>query len=56
MLAYLPVVLISGTFYSNQGSVLRSREPERYWRWVRNLCLLLTVALAVLIGTYLIAQ
>jgi hypothetical protein len=52
MLLYLPVVLASGSFYTNQGTIRRVLEPARYWRWVLGLCLLLLVSGAVLLGSY----
>ena len=52
LLALLALALASGRLPTNQGSIERSNEPERYWRWVRRLALLLAVSLAVLLGSY----
>jgi hypothetical protein len=54
LLLYLPYVLVSGVFYTNQGSILRSDNPQRYWRWVSGMSVLLGVSLIVLVGTYLL--
>jgi hypothetical protein len=50
--AYLPIVLVGGVFYTNQGSIPRTRQPELYWRWVRRMIGLLLVSLIVLAGSY----
>jgi hypothetical protein len=55
LLLYLPVVLLKGVFYTNQGNILRAVDPEGYWRWVRRFTLLLVASLTVLIGSYLLA-
>lgn len=52
LLALLALALASGRLPTNQGGIERSNEPERYWRWVRRLALLLAVSLAVLLGSY----
>lgn len=44
---YLPVVLVGGVCFTNQGSISRAKEPTRYWRWVG---LLLALFLASLGG------
>ena len=49
---YLPIALLTGTFYSNQGSIRKASNPERYWGWVRRLFVLLLVSWAVLIASY----
>lgn len=49
---YLPIVLISGIFFTNQGRILRSKEPTRYWRWVALMLGLCLACLGVLIGSY----
>ncbi|MFY9629814.1 MAG: hypothetical protein WAK03_16925 [Methylocystis sp.] len=51
---YIPAVLASGAFYTNQGWIARSREPARYWRWVFRFVLLLAACVAVLWGSYLL--
>ena len=55
LLVYLPIVLLRGVFYTNQGNVLREVEPAQYWRWVRRFIVLLLVCLAVILGSYLLA-
>jgi len=52
---YLPFVLIGGIFYTNQGNILRSKEPARYWRWVVLMSGLLLASLGVLVGSYYIS-
>jgi Mn2+/Fe2+ NRAMP family transporter len=52
LLFYLPIVLISGVFFTNQGRILRSKEPSRYWRWVALMLGLFLACLAVLVGSY----
>lgn len=52
LLALLALALASGRLPTNQGGIERSNEPERYWRWVRRLALLLAASLAVLLGSY----
>lgn len=52
---YLPFVLISGVFFTNQGSIIRSIEPARYWHWVRLILGLFLVCLAVLVGSYFLS-
>jgi len=56
LLIYLPIVLVGGVFYSNQGSIVRTREPERYWRWVARLLILLLAASTVLVGSYFLSK
>lgn len=46
--------LLSGVMPSNQGSIRRSQEPDTYWRWLRRLSVLLLVAVAVLVGSFLL--
>jgi hypothetical protein len=54
LLVYLPIVLVSGVFFTNQGNLLRSRDPVQYWRWVARLASLLLAGGAVLVGSYLL--
>jgi threonine/homoserine/homoserine lactone efflux protein len=49
---YLPIVLVSGIFFTNQGRILRSKEPTRYWRWVALTLGLFLACLGVLVGSY----
>jgi hypothetical protein len=49
---YLPVISIRGVVFTNQGSIQRSREPDRFRSWVRVFVVLLLVAAAALVGTY----
>jgi Mn2+/Fe2+ NRAMP family transporter len=55
MLIYIPVVLVRGVFYTNQGNVLREVDPEGYWRWIRRFLVLLLVCLTVIFGSYYLA-
>jgi threonine/homoserine/homoserine lactone efflux protein len=52
LLFYLPLVLIGGVFFTNQGRIHRSKEPTRFWRWVALMLGLLLACLAVLVGSY----
>ncbi len=51
---YLLVVLLGGTFFTNQGPIARSDQPARYWRWVRGFLALFLACGAVLIGSFLL--
>jgi hypothetical protein len=55
MLIYIPIVLIRGVFYTNQGNFLREVDPEGYWRWVKRFLVLLLVCLLVIFGSYYLA-
>ena len=55
LLLFVPAVLVTGVYPTNQGSVLRSQDPARYWRWVKGFALLSLACLGVLIGSYLLA-
>ena len=52
---YLPVVLLSGIFFTNQGRIFRSKEPSRYWRWVALMSGLFLASLGVLVGSYYVS-
>lgn len=52
--ALVAYALLSGVLPTNQGSILRSREPAAYWRWLRRLSALLLLAAAVLAGSFLL--
>jgi hypothetical protein len=56
LLVYIPVVLVSGIFYTNQGSISRKNEPTRYWRWVALFLGLLLASLVVLFGSYFLSK
>ncbi len=51
---YLPIVLIGGVFFTNQGRITRAGDPVRYWRWVRLFLTLFVLCAVVLAGTYLL--
>lgn len=53
---YLVVVLWRGVFYTNQGNVLRDKEPEAFRRWVLRFTLLLAACIASLLGTYALSR
>jgi len=55
LMLYLPIVLFTGVFYTNQGQILRATDPRGYWRWVRRFMLLLMASLTVLVGSYFLA-
>jgi threonine/homoserine/homoserine lactone efflux protein len=52
--AYLVVVLVGGTFFTNQDRIERATDPARYWRWIRIFVTLLLLSTAVLIGSYVL--
>ena len=52
---YLPIALISGRFYTNQGTVSRSDDPRRYWTRIARFLVLLLLCLVVLVGSYLLS-
>jgi hypothetical protein len=54
LLIYLPIVLLGGVFFTNQGRVVRSDNPSLYWRWVWGFIVLLLVLLLVFFGSYLL--
>jgi hypothetical protein len=56
LLLYLPVALVSGTFFTNQGNILRSKQPARYWRWVLSMSALCLVSWGVLVGSYYMSR
>jgi len=51
---YLVIVLVGGTFFTNQGRIRRSTEPSGYWRWVRIFVTLFVLSAAMLIGSYVV--
>jgi hypothetical protein len=55
LLLLVPIVLVTGVFPTNQGRVLRSEDPESYWRWVVGFALLSLACLVVLIGSYFLS-
>jgi hypothetical protein len=56
LLLYIPVVLVTGTFFTNQGNITRKNEPTRYWRWVALFLSLLLASLVVLFGSYFLSM
>ncbi len=56
MVLYLPIVLMSGVFFTNQGRIFRAKEPTRYWRWVALFLGLLLASLVVLFGSYFLSK
>ena len=52
--ALLAYALLSGVMPTNQGGILRSREPAAYGRWLRRLSVLWLLAVAVLVGSFLL--
>ncbi len=53
---YIPIALVSGVFYTNQGWIARSNEPDRFWRWMRAFFMLLASSGAVLFGAYFLGK
>jgi hypothetical protein len=56
IILYIPIVLISGVFLTNQGKIDRVNEPTRYWRWVALFLGLLLASLAVLFGSHFLSK
>ncbi len=56
LLLYIPVVLVTGTFFTNQGNITRKNDPTRYWRWVALFLGLLLASLVVLFGSYFLSS
>ena len=56
LLIYLGVVLAAGTFYTNQGPILRSQDPLAYWRWVLRFAVLALSGSAVLLGSHFLGR
>ena len=52
LLIFIPIVLITGVFPTNQGSVLRSHNPASYWRWVAGFVVILLAAWIVLFVSF----
>ena len=48
----VPIVFSRGVLYLNAGPVRRSREPDKFRKWSRQLLVILVIAAAVLIGSY----
>jgi len=55
LLLYIPVVLVTGTLFTNQGNITRQHEPTRYWRWVALFLGLLLASLVVLFASYFLS-
>jgi hypothetical protein len=53
---YIPITLITGVFYTNQGNILRSGNPKRYWQWILPLIILFFVSSVVLLGSYALSK
>jgi hypothetical protein len=56
LLLYIPVVLVSGTLFTNQGNITRHNQPARYWRWIALFLGLLLACLVVLFGSYFLSR
>jgi len=52
---YLAIVLMSGSFYTNQKNILKAEEPAEYWQWVRRMLVLDALCLVVLFGSFLLS-
>jgi Mn2+/Fe2+ NRAMP family transporter len=53
---YIPIVLVGGVFFTNQGKIIRSAEPTRFWRWVALMSGLFLASLVVLSGSYFLSR
>jgi hypothetical protein len=56
LLVYLPISLVQGVFHTNQGRILKSAEPARYWRWVLSFLALEAACTGVLAGSFLLSR
>jgi len=56
LLLYIPIALVSGTFFTNQGNITRQNQPARYWRWIALFLGLLLASLVVLFGSYFLSR
>lgn len=56
LLVYLPITLIRGEFYTNQGPIRKVAEPARYWRWVLGFGGLLLACAATLLASFFLAR
>jgi hypothetical protein len=56
LLVYIPITLIKGVFYTNQGRIFRSSEPARYWKWVFSFSALHLACVLVLLGSFLVSR
>jgi len=56
LILYIPIVLLCGVFYTNQGKIVRSQESARYWRWVVLIVGLLLACSAVFFGSYFLSN
>lgn len=56
LFSLLAFALLTGALPSNQGNILKSRDPDAYWRWLRRLAVLLMLSLVVLVGSYFLGS
>lgn len=56
LLIYIPITLVQGVFYTNQGRIFRSSDPARYWRWIFLFTILLLASAAVLVVSFWLAN
>lgn len=56
LLIYIPITLIQGVFYTNQGRIIKSAEPARYWKWVICFVVLLVSSVVVLAGSFMLSS
>jgi hypothetical protein len=56
LLVYIPITLIKGVFYTNQGRIFRSTDSARYWKWVFSFMALDLACVAVLLGSFLLSR
>jgi hypothetical protein len=56
LVIYIPVTLISGVFYINQGRILKSAEPARYWKWVAFFIALHLSSVVTLVGSFFLSS
>ena len=56
LIFYIPIVLVGGVFFTNEGKITRSAEPARFWRWVALMSGLFLASLVVLSGLYSLSR
>lgn len=50
---YIPITMIKGVFYTNQGRIVKSSEPSRYWKWTLSFIALDFACIAVLLMSFI---
>jgi hypothetical protein len=56
LFVYIAITLVTGMFYTNQGRILKSSDPARYWKWVLSFIVLDLSCAVVLLGSFLLSS